>query len=211
VYYRFSNRAQRAVFSRNALRHYDGRMAVHDERSDIELVAVCNTGGPKDAAAAFETLYRRHRDYVLRVARRFARDRELALDALQETFTYLLKKFPPAGPGLVLTARMQTLLYPVAKHCAISALRRADCRGNDDVLPDELPAEPAAEHVPLDAALANLSPERREVVTLRFVDDLSLEDIAIALEIPLGTVKSRLHLAIKQLREDPRIKDLFAL
>jgi DNA-directed RNA polymerase specialized sigma24 family protein len=39
---------------------------------------------------------------------------------------------------------------------------------------------------------------------------LSLDEIAAALEIPLGTVKSRLHLAIKQLREDPRIKDLFS-
>ena len=45
---------------------------------------------------------------------------------------------------------------------------------------------------------------------LRFVEDLSLEEIAAALEIPLGTVKSRLHLAIKQLREDPKIRDLFA-
>jgi len=47
------------------------------------------------------------------------------------------------------------------------------------------------------------------VVVLRFVDDLSLEEIAVALDIPLGTVKSRLHLAIKQLRDDNRIKDLF--
>jgi RNA polymerase sigma-70 factor (ECF subfamily) len=190
--------------------HYDGRMTVQDQRSDQELVATCNDGRPKEAALAFEALYRRHRDYVLRIARRFVRDRELALDALQETFAYLLKKFPPAGGGLVLTARIQTLLYPVAKNCAISALRKADRYADSGVLPDDLPAAPAAEVEPLDAVLAGLSPERREVVTLRFVDDLSLDEIAAALEIPLGTVKSRLHLAIKQLREDPRIKDLFS-
>jgi RNA polymerase sigma-70 factor (ECF subfamily) len=57
--------------------------------------------------------------------------------------------------------------------------------------------------------LASLSPERREVLTLRFVDDLSLAEIAAALDVPLGTVKSRLHLALKQLREDLRIKDLY--
>jgi RNA polymerase sigma-70 factor (ECF subfamily) len=185
-------------------------MAAHDERSDTELVAVCNAGGAPDAAAAFAALYRRHRDFVLRVARRFTRDRELALDALQDTFIYLLRKFPPEGSGLTLTARLPTLLYPVAKNCAISALRRADRRIDADVSPDDLPAEPAAEGLPLDAALGELSSERREVVTLRFVDDLSLEEIAAALAIPLGTVKSRLHLAIKQLRDDPRIKDLFA-
>ena len=75
-------------------------MTSHDQRGDEELVAACNAGGPTEAALAFEALYRRHRDYVLRIARRFARDRDLALDALQETFAYLLTKFPPAGGGL---------------------------------------------------------------------------------------------------------------
>ena len=180
-----------------------------DRRSDDELVAICNGGDADDAARAFEALYRRHRDFVLRVARRFTRDRDLALDALQETFTYLLGKFPPAGRGLVLTARLQTLLYPAAKNAAITAVRKARRYAGGDAELDELPAEPPAEGEPIDAALAALSPERREVLTLRFVDDLSLAEIAAALDVPLGTVKSRLHLALKELREDSRIKDLF--
>lgn len=181
-----------------------------DRRSDEELVALCNSGDALEAARAFETLYRRHRDFVLRVARRFTRDRELALDALQETFAYLLGKFPPAGAGLTLTARLSTLLYPAAKNAAITALRKARrSAGDGDELLDALPAEPAADGEPIDAALAALSPERREVLTLRFVDDLSLAEIALALDVPLGTVKSRLHLALKELREDLRIKDLF--
>jgi RNA polymerase sigma-70 factor (ECF subfamily) len=147
---------------------------------------------------------------VLRVARRFSHDRELALDALQETFTYLLSKFPPAGNGLTLTARLSTLLYPAAKNAAITAARKARrYAGAGDETLEELPAEPAVDAEPIDAALARLSPERREVLTLRFVDDLSLAEIAVALEVPLGTVKSRLHLALKELREDSRIKDLF--
>jgi RNA polymerase sigma-70 factor (ECF subfamily) len=185
----------------------------HDEPSDDELVETCNRGGADAAARAFEALYRRHRDFVLRVAMRFVHDRELALDALQETFTYLLRKFPPSGPGLVLTARLQTFLYPVAKHCAISALRKAgrDVGAQRAEWFDELPAEadPTPDTSLIDAALAGLSPERREVLTLRFVDDLSLAEIADALGVPLGTVKSRLHLALKQLRENPQIKDLF--
>ena len=79
----------------------------------------------------------------------------------------------------------------------------------DDVL-DALPAEPSTDGEPIDAALAGLSPERREVLTLRFVDDLALAEIALALDVPLGTVKSRLHLALKELRQDSKIKDLFA-
>src|SRR5688572_16555667 len=181
-----------------------------DRRSDEELVAICNGGDATDAGQAFEVLYWRHRDFVLRVARRFTHDRELALDALQETFTYLLSKFPPAGNGLTLTARLSTLLYPAAKNAAITAARKARrYAGAGDETLEELPAEPAVDAGPIDAALARLSPERREVLTLRFVDDLSLAEIAVALEVPLGTVKSRLHLALKELREDSRIKDLF--
>jgi RNA polymerase sigma-70 factor, ECF subfamily len=184
-------------------------MGAIDRRSDAELVDACNRGDADDAARAFEALYRRHRDFVLRVARRFARDRELALDALQETFAYLLKKFPPSGTGLTLTAQLPTLLYPVAKNSAITALRKARRHGGGDFDFDELPADAPRDAEPIDAALAVLSPQRREVLTLRFVDDLSLEEIATALDIPLGTVKSRLHLAIKELRDSPRIKDLF--
>ena len=185
-------------------------MGPTDRRSDDELVAICNVGDALDAARAFEALYRRHRDFVLRVARRFTHDRELALDVLQETFAYLLGKFPPAGGGLVLTARLQTLLYPAAKNAAITAVRKARrYSGAGDAALDELPAEPPADAELIDAALAALPPERREVLTLRFVDDLSLAEIAAALDVPLGTVKSRLHTALKELREDPRIKDLF--
>ncbi|HZF28751.1 MAG TPA: sigma-70 family RNA polymerase sigma factor [Gammaproteobacteria bacterium] len=186
-------------------------MGGHDPRSDTELVAACNLGDADEATRAFEALYRRHREFVLRVARRFTRDRELALDVLQETFAYLLRKFPPVGEGLVLTARLQTLLYPVAKNCAITALRKARRFPADpDITADDLPAPSSLDTAePIDAALAALPPERREVLTLRFVDDLSLAEIAAALEVPLGTVKSRLHLAIKQLRDDPKIKDLF--
>ena len=192
-------------------RLYDVPMRGDDPRTDAELVDACNRGGPDEAARAFEALYRRHREFVLRVARRFTRDRDLALDVLQETFAYLLRKFPPAGPGLVLTARLQTLLYPVAKNTAISALRKADRYAEPcETVLDELPAPPEpAPDEPIDAAVAGLSAERREVVLLRFVDDLSLAEIAETLGVPLGTVKSRLHLAIKQLKEDPRVKDLF--
>src|SRR5690606_12876501 len=73
----------------------DGR----ERQSDNELVETCNHGGARDAAAAFAVLYRRHRDFVLRVALRFVAERELAHDALQETFTHLLRQFPPTGRG----------------------------------------------------------------------------------------------------------------
>jgi RNA polymerase sigma-70 factor (ECF subfamily) len=183
----------------------------NDKRSDEELVATCNRGSAAEAASAFAGLYQRHRAYVLRVAMRFTDDREVAADALQEVFTYLLNQFPPPGPGLTLTAKLTTYLYPVAKNTTLSMLRKArhgDSSGPD---PDELagPAGVDEGRDDLDRLLAALAPERQEILTLRFVDGMALEEIATALKIPLGTVKSRLHNAIRTLREHPAGKDFF--
>ena len=57
--------------------------------------------------------------------------------------------------------------------------------------------------------LKRLSEEHREVLLLRFVDGLDLAEIARAMDIPLGTVKSRLHNALETLRADPRTKQFF--
>ncbi len=184
-----------------------------DRRSDRELVELCNRGDRDEAVQGFETLYRRHRDYVTRVALRFGADRDAAVDVLQETFLYLLKKFPPTGEGLVLTAQLRSLLYPVAKNLTLSSLRQhARLDDSEEFDPDRLPAPGGTDPAERDAArlssaLARLSAERREVLLLRFVDDMSLQDIADTLSIPLGTVKSRLHLAVRELRESPEIKD----
>ena len=179
-------------------------------RSDAELIEVCNSGNSRDAAGAYEVLYTRHREYVLRVAMRYIRDRELALDVLQETFLYLLRKFPPTGKGLTLSARLTTLLYPVAKNGAINARRKADrFEGSESVSPDQLPGDAPGDIDELERALSGLPDEHREVLLLRFVDDMPLDDIAAALAIPLGTVKSRIHNAIKRLRSDPEIEKFF--
>ena len=95
-----------------------------DPRSDRTLIATCNEGDAVEAAQAFDVLYRRHKDFVLRVAKRFLPDTDSALDVLQETFLYLLRRFPPTGTGIDLTAKLTTLLYPIAKNMALTALRR---------------------------------------------------------------------------------------
>ena len=198
--------------ARNQRYRYFTRMARFgntDPRSDRELVRVCNEGNATDAARAFTAIYGRYKDYVIRVALRFVRDRETALDVLQETFSYLLRKFPPSGDGLILTAQLTTLLYPVAKNNALTLMRKADRFPTDEGLrPDDLPARTSSESGDIADVMRELSDEHREVILLRFVDDLSLGEIADVLRIPLGTVKSRLHLAIRHLRESPQIRDL---
>ena len=181
-----------------------------DHLRDAELVDLCNTGDRSDAIEAFETLYARHRNYVLRVAFRYVGDADLALDVLQDTFSYLLRKFPPPGEGLVLKAQLQTLLYVVARNNAISMLRRAKrANSGGDIDPDELPTPGYRDSGDLAKLLQGLTPGQREIVTLRFIDDRPLKDIGAILDIPLGTVKSRLHKAIEAMRKLPNVKDFF--
>jgi RNA polymerase sigma-70 factor, ECF subfamily len=179
-----------------------------DPRTDHELVAALNAG----EAAAFDCLYHRHRDWAAALAHRFTRDRDTALDVLQETFLYFARKFP----GFTLTCQLRSFLYPVIKNLAISALRKADrLTSLDALLENDAMPEPAAE-APLTApddefagALTGLSAEHREVLRLRFVEGFDLREIAGALEIPVGTVKSRLHHAVNQLRQSPRTRKFF--
>lgn len=179
-----------------------------DSLTDPELVEICNTGSRRDATDAFGVLYRRHRGYVTRVSLRFCSDRETAADILQETFIYLLRKFPPSGEGLALTARLRSLLYPVAKNLTLSAVKR-ERRGerNVDFEPDRLPdprtVDPQYEN--LAGAMAGLSARHREVLLLRFVDGMRLNEIASTLDVPPGTVKSRLHFAVREIQKKLKV------
>lgn len=179
-----------------------------DSRSDLELIDAVNAGDAK----AFEALYYRHRDYTLRIAMRFTGERNLALDAVQDSFVYFYKKFP----GFTLTAKLTTFLFPVVKHNALSLKQKAK-RAQGDTSEEALKTEPAPSTDPaetestddLHALLGSLPDAQREVLVMRFVDGLSVEEIAQALDIPTGTVKTRTHHAIRKLRESPAAKNFF--
>ncbi len=177
-----------------------------DTRTDLQLIAAMNRGDDR----AFDVLYFRYRDWVTSLAYRFTDDESLALDVLQETFLYFLKKFP----GFTLTAQFKTFLYPAVKNLSIAARRKTERHQSTEGELAALENEPATEARSdsggdLAIVLGSLSMEQREVLQLRFVDGLSLAEIAEAMEIPLGTVKSRLHNALTSLRKDPRTKNFF--
>jgi RNA polymerase sigma-70 factor (ECF subfamily) len=173
--------------------------------SDQELIDLANQGD----CEAFGILYRRYRDWVYRLACRFTGNHQDALDVLQETFAYLLGKFP----GFELTAAMTTFLYPVVKHVSLTLRRKSRRFACDEEVLGELAATASQEtersRSELAAALSVLAENQREILLMRFVDGMSLQEIADALGIPLGTVKSRLHHALKALREDRRTQDYF--
>ena len=161
-------------------------------------------------SAAFEALYLRYRDWVVRLAYRFTRDVQASEDALQETFLYLLGKFP----GFELRCQLKTFLYPVVRSFSLNLKhkRKQEADFKESLLVLSAEYVPQSTVFPLEDfeyALSKLSVEQREVLILRFVDELSLREVAQAMDLPLGTVKSRLHLAVGLLRQDERLLAVF--
>jgi RNA polymerase sigma-70 factor (ECF subfamily) len=186
-------------------------MPADDPRSDEELVRAANSG----EEAAFTALYLRYRDWVVSLALRLTDSREEALDIAQEVFLWLLQLFP----GFELRAKLKTVLYPAVRNAAITRGRR--CRptmplplDNASVAVEHISAssddlDPRESREALLEVLSKLSDIHHEILILRFADDLSLEEIAVAIGLPMGTVKSRLHNALAALREDPRTKKYY--
>src|SRR5437764_797330 len=87
-----------------------------DPRTDAELIDAIELGDEQ----AFAALYFRYRDWVAGLAYRFCGNHDDALDVVQETFAYLLRKLP----GLRLSASMTSFLYPAVKHLALATRRK---------------------------------------------------------------------------------------
>lgn len=172
------------------------------EPGDADLLARVARGDE----AAFAELYRRHGEWVHRLARRFV-DAEQARDVTQEAFLHLVE----AAGRLRLSGRLTTYLYPVVKNLCL-AVKRRDRRLRigeppaDAALSISAP-DPGGNAALLDA-LSRLPDGQREVLLMRVVDGMAVEEVAAALGLPAGTVKSRLHAALAALREDPRLRDL---
>lgn len=143
-------------------------------------------------------LYRQHGEEVLNyLARRCPQ--EAARDLLQETFLQVVR----AADRLPAVTLPRAWLFGIARHVLARHFRR---QTGEEALAAAVP-DAAASHEGEDRrlpamreAIARLTPELRETLELRLTDELSYEEIAGALGIPVGTVRSRLHHAVRQLR-----------
>jgi RNA polymerase sigma-70 factor (ECF subfamily) len=166
-------------------------------------------------AAAFEELFKALRGRTFQVARSLVGSREDALDLTQEAFTKLYTaraSYDPAQPFLPWFHRIlrNACFSFLRKHGRLRArsLQALDEDGDEHVMQLEDPAPPvgnqleaADERQLFQRALARLAPRDREILALRHYEDLSYKEIATALEIPEGTVMSRLFHARRRLRE----------
>lgn len=168
--------------------------------------------------AAFSRLVEQHKAMVLRCARGILLDDAEAEDAAQDAFVQVFKKIGEFRAE----SSLKTWIYRVARNTALNRTRALARRqhglhetldGASDV--QQVGAESAlslrsdpvreAERQELASslqeALASLEPAWREVLVLRDVEELSYEEIALALELSLGTVKSRIFRARAALRQ----------
>lgn len=174
--------------------------------------------GPSDAAllraiaeegdrSAFATLYYRYGARLKAFMIRSGAAPDQAEEAAQETLLTVWRKASTFNPG---KASAAAWLFTIARNKRIDLLRRS-ARFEPD------PTDPAFAPDPVDSAavsiaaerrdqivrqaLATLSAEQREVIVRSFFDGMTHSDIADALGLPLGTVKSRLRLAFAKLRD----------
>ena len=155
---------------------------------------------------ALSALVERHYDPLLGYLYRMTRgDRSLAQDLAQETFLRALRGIS----GYNTQRPFKPWLYAIATNLVRNHYTSADQRRTDNTDEDvEYGAEDAPDAALLEqaeaqaviAALDSLPDAQREVIVLYFYQSLSLQAIAETLDIPLGTVKSRLSIGVGRLR-----------
>jgi len=153
------------------------------------------------AEAAFAELIRRHQGPLLNYFRRMGAHMDEAEDLVQETFLRVFgyrSRYEPVS-------KFTSFLYVLARHARADALRRAarSPEPRTDAVESAQGASPGSRgsHLDVQAALDRLSETLRPAVVLSVFQGLSYQEIADVLGIPLGTVKSRIHAGMKQLRE----------
>lgn len=174
-------------------------------KSDIELIEKALNG----ERGAYEALVKRHQSYVFTLAARFARNREDAEEIAQDSF---LKAFRNLS-GFKGQSKFTTWLYTIVYTTSMSHLRkkRHDFLSLDDeehpVYATETATEGAAlslerktERHFIEKAIARLLPDDATILTLFYLGEQSLEEIAGAMGMPAGTVKVKLHRSRQRFR-----------
>ncbi len=158
--------------------------------------------------SAFEALFRQYERLVFKNAYLITGAREEAEDVLQEVFVSVWKSRHTFNPD---KGKLTTWLYRITvneclrrqrkKRPAPVSLENIDLAETQHVEGQEEVLVNRQEYERLIRAMNSLDSKHRAVLVLRYFNDLSYDEIAQVVGIPLGTVKSRIYLALKTLRE----------
>jgi RNA polymerase sigma-70 factor (ECF subfamily) len=173
------------------------------DRSDDGLLLRVAQADREAFAAVFARYAPKVKSYLLRLGAPGAMAEDLAQDAMLSVWRRAAS-FDPAK------AKASTWIFVIARNAWIDRLRREKVElayrdaspvseESEDEAPDEAAMRTQTEEQ-VSAALATLSEEQRQVVRLSFFEDMPHSEIAETLSLPLGTVKSRLRLALIKLR-----------
>ena len=177
-------------------------MVFPDTETEAALIAKAQSGDRN----AYGELVRQHHRGVIQVIYRMCGDMELAQDAAQDAFIRAWLNLPTFRPG----TSLRNWLYRIAINAALDVLRRdakiADTDIEDLSLPDPQAGPETAllqkeRTLAVQQAILALTEASRSVLVLREYGGLAYHEIAAALDIPLGTVMSRLNYARHQLRQ----------
>jgi len=164
----------------------------------MELLERFTQGDPE----AFEELFRRFQGPVFAWIVRIVRDRGIAEDLTVETFWRIYR----ARRRFTLDGNFGAWAYRIATNLALSHVRRARTEEELDEEPAVAESQDAAERQETVAqvrrAFQRLPPRLRVTVIMALVEERSYPEIAEALGVPLGTVKSRVFRAVRILRKD---------
>lgn len=151
-------------------------------------------------AEGFAILYERLHEPLYCFLYRYTQEEQLSIDTVHDAFEVLQKKKNDFDSN---KGTVKTYIFQIAYRLLINKLnRRKRWRA---ILPFLVPVSTQTfstdEKMAVQQAIANLNEKHRAVILLAYYEDLPQEEIAQILSIPLGTVKSRLHHAIKLLKE----------
>ena len=172
---------------------------IENDPVDDELLAIqCQMGD----AAAFDDLIDKWARPLWTFVRRLVNNDDTANEIMQDVWVRVIRGIPRLRDG----SKLRGWLYGIARRALMDRLREQYARtpsAETDV--DELASEPplygTEDLQALEVALERLPLLEREAVTLFYLQELSLSDIAETLTVPIGTVKSRLFRARRLLRQ----------
>lgn len=169
-----------------------------EDLADVELVDRARGGD----SVWFGLLVKRHQDFIVQFLFRYTRDRELSLDQAQETFIKAYR----ALSSFKNESSFRTWLTSIALNSARSAMKKRTPVGEnndgDPIVHEDL--ESAIDNQRkvnlLKKIIVKLKPELREVLQICAMEGFSYSDAAKVLNVPIGTVCSRMHTALKEVR-----------